>query len=142
MPVLIPPSLSKYKLIEKILSIVEAYDKNDSFEMVQNIVDYITEVFFDPDECIADVWHYTRVQIIRDDLDDGQAIKVLRNIINDLVLYNETSLTSSLVKSYADALFPPKEARIFNKIGSGIKRRYYKISERIVRNKGKNNRVK
>ncbi len=79
-------------------------DKKPKYGLVEQIVDYVIGFFYDPDTCIADVWHYTSVQDIREDLTDEQAIQVLWAAYKDSD--PDRGITISFIESWADRLFP------------------------------------
>jgi hypothetical protein len=102
------PCPSKRWLLENsILSAVEAFDKNASPLMVKAIAERVINFFYDPDTCIADVWHFSMVQEIRQDLSEEQAMQILWAVYKESD--SEKGINTSVIESWADALFPLKE---------------------------------
>jgi hypothetical protein len=103
-----PPFPTKREMLEQsILFAAQKFDRNTSLSMVKAISECVIDFFYDPDTCIADTWDVSMVQEIREDLSDKQAMQVLWAVYKESD--SEKGINTSVIESWADALFPLKE---------------------------------
>jgi hypothetical protein len=101
-----PVMSKKQELADRILAVLPFSSVNPG-PLAQAIIGEVTQFFYDPDRAIAHVWSIEDVQFVRTDLDDTQALQVLRHI--EAHHNSQSGLSWSGLEMWADELFPPSE---------------------------------
>jgi hypothetical protein len=97
----------RQQLVDQVMSHLLA-SAQIALPLAEAITDDMIQFFYDPDRAIADVWGIEDIQLVRPDLNEEQALQVLRYIEahND----SKSGLCWSSLELWADDLFPMAES--------------------------------
>lgn len=96
----------KQELMDRILALLP-FSTATAMLLAEAITGEVTEFFYDPDSAITHVWRIEDIQLVRPDLNDTQAIQVLRYI--DDHCDSTSGISWDSLEFWADDLFPMVE---------------------------------